>query len=133
MKHSMIILLFFFSVGVFAGESTYICEIKQIAELSDDGEITNKNIGDIYKSRAGNKFTIDRNSGDMIGHPFNTKSYKSINVLDKGSKENSFKSIVLSNPPNIWVMYIQVKEFSKSELKPFWGTEGGNLYSGLCE
>ena len=133
MKHIMVTILFFFSCGAFAGELTYICEIKQIAELSDDGEIISKNIGDIYKSRIGNKFTIDRNTGDMIGTPFTTKSYKTINVLDKGSKENSFKSIVLSHPPNMWVMYIQVKEFHKGKLKPFWGTEGGNLYSGLCE
>ena len=69
----------------------------------------------------------------MIGHPFNTKSYESINVLDRGSKENSFKSIVTSYPPNMWVMYIQVKEYHKGKYKPFWGTEGGMLYSGLCE
>ena len=49
-------------------------------------------------------------------------------ALDRGSKENSFKSIVMSHPPNLWVMYIQVKEFHKAKYKPFWGTEGGILF-----
>jgi hypothetical protein len=131
MRHIILILSLFLSFGALAGESTYICEIKEILELSDNGDLVKHN--GVYKSLIGEKFTIDRDSGEMIGLPFSTKSYKQVTVLDKGSKEMSFKSIVLSHPPNRWVMYIQVKEFAKGKLKPFWGTEGGNMFSGQCE
>ena len=131
MKHIIVSLLLFFSFSVFASQSTYVCEIKQIMELSDDGELI-KHSG-VYKSLVGSKFTIDRESGDMIGLPFTTKSYKTITVLNKGSNEMSYKSITISHPPNRWIMYIQVKEFVKGKLKPFWGNDGGNIFSGQCE
>jgi len=131
MRHIILILSLFISFGALAGETTYICKIAQVLELSNNGELVKHN--GVYKSLIGEKFTIDRDSGDMIGLPFSTKSYKQITVLDKGSKEMSYKSIVLSHPPNRWVMYIQVKEFTKGKLKPFWGTEGGNIFSGQCE
>lgn len=70
----------------------------------------------------------------MIGLPFSTESFKSVTVLNKGSKDNSYKAIVLSHKPNIWVKYIYVAEQEQEKRKPFWGTDDGNkIFSGTCE
>lgn len=130
MKYLTLILLIF-SFQINAGETTYICTINQILDLTNKGKMI-KHDG-IYKSLVGEKFTIDRNSGDMIGLPFSTKSYKDVTVLDKGSSSNSYKAIITSHPPNMWVMYIYVKEFTKGKMKPFWGTEDNKIFSGQCE
>jgi len=131
MKYIISIILIMFSFNSHATESTYICVVEQVLELSEQGKLLETK--GTYTSVIGNKFTIDRNHGDMIGYPFTTKSYKSITVLDKGSKENAFKSISISHPPNIWAMYIYVKEFQEGKYKPFWGNEGSYIFSGNCE
>jgi len=131
MKYIISIMLIIFSTQSFASESTYICVIGQVLELSDKGKLIETK--GTYTSVIGKKFTIDRNHGDMIGYPFTTKSYKKITILDKGSNANAFKSISISHPPNIWAMYMYVKEFQKGKYKPFWGNEGSYIFSGNCE
>ena len=131
MKYLLTLLFILFSLQLHSAESIYICTVDQVLELSDKG-ILEETKG-TYTSVIGKRFTIDRNSGDMIGYPFATKSYKSITVLDKGSTENAYKSISISHPPNIWAMYVYVKEFQKGKMKPFWGNEGSYIFSGNCE
>ena len=58
---------------------------------------------------------------------FTTKSYKQVTVLDQGSSDKSYKAIVTSHPPNMWVMYIYVTEQYRGKKKPFWGTDDGNI------
>lgn len=116
----------------FASPENYSCTIKQILELNEKGGFL-KHEG-IFKSLLGGIFTIDRNTGKMSGLPFSTESYKSIVVLDKGGKDNSYKAIVISHEPNIWVKYIHVAEQQPGREKPFWGTDDGNkIFSGFCE
>lgn len=137
MKYIFISLLFISSFCSLAGESTYRCTIKQIMDLSDKGEII-KHSG-VYKSSLGESFTINRISGEMDGSHFSTKSYRVKNILDKGSKEDSFKSIVTSKsptdiyPPHMWAIYIQVEEYKEGKYKPFWSISGSNIFSGYCE
>ncbi len=109
-----------------------MCTTKQILELSDNG-LMEKHTGD-YKQLIDKQFSINRKTGEMVGLPFTTKSYKEITVLDKGSSDNSYKAIVTSHPPNMWVLYIYVAELHRGKKKPFWGTDDGNkVFSGHCE
>lgn len=115
-----------------AGPDGYSCSIAQILELNEYGAFVEHK--GIFKNLLGEAFTIDRNTGKMADLPFSTESYKNITVLDKGSKENSYKAIVLSHEPNMWVMYVYVAEQKPGKKKPFWGTNDGNkIFSGLCE
>lgn len=132
MKPYFLILTFLFPSASIAGESTYLCTINQIMELSDHG-VMEKHAG-AYKQLVGQNFSINRKTGEMVGLPFTTQSYKQVTVLDKGGKKNSYKVIVTSHPPNMWVMYIYVAEHQQGKKKPFWGTDDGNkIFSGLCE
>lgn len=132
MKPYTLLLLLLLPGASFAGESTYLCTTKQILELANKG-LMEKHTGS-YEQLVGKQFSINRNTGEMIGLPFTTKSYKKITVLDKGSGVSSYKAIVTSHPPNTWVMYIYVAEQHRGKRKPFWGTDDGNkIFSGQCE
>jgi hypothetical protein len=121
-----------FSLSAKADLNSYVCEIKQVIEVNDNGLMV-KHVG-IYKDFIGKKFTIDRVSGVMIGDAFATTYDKTITVIDKGSKDNAYKAIVTSNPPNIWVKYIVVNEFHSTKIKSFWGTTDTNtILSGQCK
>lgn len=115
----------------FAGTDGYICTIKQIQTLDSSGKfIMTKGAW----SRIGDQFSINRDTGKIHGSAFSTKYFKETRVLSRGSKENAYKEIIVSNPPNIWVKYIYVKEFESSPEKPFWGSEDGYMiFSGICK
>lgn len=132
MKQYILFLILLFPLNSVAEESTYLCTIKQILELSDNGTME-KHLG-IYKQFFGKQFSINRDTGEMVGLPFATHSYKQVTVLDKGSNENSYKAIVTSHPPNMWIKYIHVAEHNQEKKKPFWGTDSGDkIFSGFCE
>jgi hypothetical protein len=125
-------MLLSFSLSAKADLNSYVCEIKQVIEVNDNGLMV-KHVG-IYKDFIGKKFSIDRVSGVMIGDAFATTYDKTITVIDKGSKDNAYKAIVTSNPPNIWVKYIVVNEFHSAKFKSFWGTMDTNtILSGQCQ
>ena len=125
-------LLLIFSLTTKAEHNSYTCLIKQVIEVKDNG-LMDKHEG-IYKGYIGKEFTIDRVSGEMIGDAFATTYDKTITVIDKGSKDNAYKAIVTSHPPNIWVKYINVNEFHSTKNKSFWGNSDTNtILSGQCK
>ncbi len=132
MKRHIPFLMLLFPLASLAGESAYLCTTKQILELSDNG-LLGKHTG-AHRQLIDKQFSINRKTGEMVGSPFTTKSSKQITVLDKGSSDNSYKAIVTSHPPNMWVLYIYVAEHHRGKKKPFWGTDDGNkIFSGHCE
>jgi len=132
MKRYIPFLMLLFPPSSVAGEHTYLCTTRQILELSDKG-MMEKHTG-IYEQLIDKQFSINRKTGEMVGLPFATQSYKKITVLDKGSSENSYKAIVTSHPPNLWVLYIYVAEHDRGKRKRFWGTDDGDkIFSGYCE
>jgi hypothetical protein len=132
MTRDIAFLVILFPLVSIAGENTYLCTIKQILELSESG-MMGKHTG-AYKQLVDKQFSINRNTGEMVGLPFSTQYYKQITVLDKGSSDNSYKAIVTSYPPNMWVLYIYVAEHNPGKKKPFWGTDDGDkIFSGYCE
>lgn len=132
MKRYILFLILVSPLASIAGESTYLCTTKQILELSDSG-VMEKHTG-AYKQLVDKQFSINRKTGEMIGLPFTTQTYKQVTVLDKGSSESSYKAIVTSHPPHMWVLYIYVAEHNRGKKKPFWGTDDGDkIFSGYCE
>lgn len=131
MSRYILLFVLLFPAALVAGESIYSCKINEILELSDQG-IMEKHIG-AYKQLIGQSFSVNRTTGEMVGLPFDTQASKQVAILDNGSKENSYKAIVTSYPPNIWVKYIYIAEHQQGIHKSFWGTDDGNkIFSGLC-
>jgi len=115
-----------------AGEDGYICEINEVRVLSDEGTLVESE--DFSKQFVGRNFSIDRNSGAMIGMPFSTSAFKSVSVLNAGGDGSSYKAMAQSPEPGKAAMYMYVAEHLKQREKPFWGTANGTqIYSGICE
>lgn len=93
-----------------AGVNTYICKIYQAVEMSDEGQIIRHR--GIWKSIIGSSFTVNRDTGKMIGLPFATDGWLGgVQVLNRGGKDNSYKAIVLSGKPNVSAKYIYIAEY----------------------
>ncbi len=120
------------STTALAGESGYICEIKEVRVLSDNGTTINSDEhSEQYEER---NFSINRQNGEMIGMPFTTSNFKDITVLDHGGESASYKAMATATEPTLSAMYIYVAEHFDGRDKPFWGTANGTqIYSGLCE
>ncbi len=115
-----------------AGEEGYICEIKQVRILADDGTmIENETTSEQFEER---NFSINRRTGEMIGMPFTTSAFKTVSVLNFGSEDSSYKAMAQSQLEGRAAMYIYVAEHFEDREKPFWGTANGtHIYSGICE
>ena len=132
MKNHLLVLSLLLPSAVMGGQSTYLCTVNQVLELSAKG-IMEEHKG-IYEVVVGQSFSVNRDTGEMLGLPFETKSYREVKVFDRGSAQNAYKATVISHPPNTWIQYIYITEFRGGDKKPFWGTEGGNMvFSGVCE
>ena len=115
-----------------AGPAGYVCTIDAIQELGMTGSFAPH--GGSYANLVGKTFSIDRRTGQVIGQPFTTGPNMEIRILDRGSNFDSYKQMIVLPPPNVWVRYIYVRAQIKSDRKPFWATDYGNLiYSGTCE
>lgn len=127
----LILSTLYLSSPACADAAGYNCKILEINKLGADGKFSQEN--GIYAQLIGKSFTVDRETGKTVGSPFSNDSYREVKVLDKGSSESSYKHIVISHEPNIWVQYLYVQEFEKGLDKPFWGTDDGNkIFSGIC-
>lgn len=116
-----------------ADVNSYTCKILQAIEMTNDGHMQ-KHKG-MWKSTIGKTFTVNRNTGEMIGHPFSTEGWLGgIKVLNRGGNGNSYKAMVISGAPNISIKYIHIAEYSEPPYKPFWGNGDDDvIFSGLCE
>ena len=110
----------------------YVCEIKSATSLNNVGEIVTSGASIVT---VGTKFSVNRNSGEVVGEWFSTEDFNDPLVLDRGDDEWSFKSVAVDRNRlgNGRLMYINVKEYADGKLKPFWAHRLGIIYSGMCE
>jgi len=115
-----------------AGVDTYMCNILQVVELSDEGHMVEHK--GIWKTRIGESFTVNRTTGEMVGLPFGTDAWLGgVKVLNRGGNGNGYKALVLSGKPNVSAMYIYIAEHNENPSKPFWGNGDDRvIFSGLC-
>lgn len=127
------LILCLLPMSPYAAENTYTCKILEAIEMTDDGYMQ-KHKG-MWKSTIGQTFTVNRNTGEMIGHPFTTDGWLGgTKVLNRGGNGNSYKAIVVSGGPNISIKYIHIAEYKEQLSKPFWGSGDDDvIFSGLCE
>jgi hypothetical protein len=117
--------------SVIAGDTHYTCIIISASRLTDEGTLASHSS---LKSTIGEKFTVDRETGRIIGGPLDNSHLK-IQLIDKGSREMSFQSFALSTQRS-HTIHIQIQEFQPAESKPFVGTTTlyyPGVYSGTCQ
>jgi len=123
------ILIIFVNVCAMAGELSYTCEVKHIYDLSSEGSLKPSGF---EKQMKGSSFSVSRVTGEIIGEVIPTLLAKSTHVVNKGSKEYSFRAVAdFDNQFQI----IVVEEFKKGALKPFVSSSmgGAGIVTGLCK
>jgi len=108
----------------------YMCEIKNVFEVSDEGTLRRYNGESAW---VGQKIAIDRHTGRVIGRMFDNDTASTIQILDHGSSEQSFKLLSVCKGAYIQTDFLTVNEYSKTPKKPFVGVRDSTTYSGLCD
>jgi hypothetical protein len=127
MKILLLLILLFPSFS-FAEQNQYVCEVFGEYNVNEDGIF--KEIDSLF---VGQSFTVDRDSGSVLGKPFATDKYATEHtVVLRGDESGKFKLISTFANPNI-IQILSIDEAVNGKAKPFWGTDSHFVFTGLCE
>lgn len=119
--------LLFISPSLFAYDD-YKCIISNILNSDVSG-----NLIEVERYSVGKMFTINRKTGLTSGALTNSFLNAPL-VLDRGSKDNSFKAITtMRNDITTNVYVLVVEEYIEGNQKPFIFINNTTVYHGLCE
>jgi hypothetical protein len=127
-------LLFTFGIAANSRASEdYRCTIERYSRAEGDSGPTYKMVQGAFM---GKQFTVDRSTGITIGALKNSVDSKP-QVVDRGSKDNSFKVVSAASPdefqPGSIVSALNVMEFVRGEMKPFNFMINDGVFFGTCE
>jgi len=124
----LLFLILLFPTFAVAGQNQYNCEVFGEYNVTETG-IFNP----VDSPSVGKRFTVDRDSGTVIGQPFATDKFGKANlVVHRGDNTGRFKLISTFANPNI-VQILLIDEPVDGKVKPFWGTDSLFVFTGLCE
>ena len=114
----------------FAGYDGYICTILQIQKVDDS---SGKFVKEVLST--GGRFTIDRDTGKIIGSFLSNGGYYLRKVQHRGGEGYGYNHIAIKNRDGRGeVQYVYVMEFAEGLKKPFLATlMNYMIVSGLCE
>jgi len=117
------------SASATAGPLAYTCEVLRVYDLSEKGTLKASGFEKFLK---GSLFSVSRVTGEIIGATVPTLLAKSTRVVNKGSTENSFKSVANFE---VNIQILQVQEFRDGSVKPFVvsSTSGADIFTGTCK
>ena len=112
-----------------AATLSYTCEVTNVYGLNDDGSLK---VSGFDKGMKGSKFSVSRVTGEIIGQVVPTIMANSTRVINKGSSENSFKTVADFGEQ---FQILEVQEFRKEDSKPFVSSSmgGAGVLTGLCK
>ena len=124
-----VILILCISIGAKASKFSYTCQVKEMYSLSDKGTLQESTFLAGSKNR---RFSVSRDTGEIIGPVMETYNAYSTEVISKGSRENSFIAVGKFKTTH---QFIEVEEYKKVDLKPFvaFSASFGDIVTGLCE
>lgn len=83
----------------------------------------------------GQKFVVSRETGEIVGGAMalnRRQGWKVLDVVDRGSAEQSFKLLAISSGRNTHVIYLEIKEFEPGPEKSFVHYSLFNVTTGTC-
>ena len=129
MKLTSCAILLLICTNLNAATLSYTCEVTNVYGLNDDGSLK---VSGFDKGMKGSKFSVSRVTGEIIGQVVPTIVANSTRVINKGSSENSFKTVAEFDEQ---FQILEVQEFRKGDSKPFVSssTGGAGIVTGLCK
>jgi hypothetical protein len=121
-----------------AGDFAYICEVRHIYNLQQNGSLETFPTSELEKLMKQSSFSISRETGALTGNSatLDTSLAKTTHVLNRGSKENSFEAIADFGDFKSGThpfQYIEVEEFNKAAEKPFVLLGQLGVITGVCK
>lgn len=128
-RASCSIALLVLSLGAGAAELAYTCEVEHVYDLADNASLE---VSGFEKTMRGGTFSVSRVTGEIIGQVVPTLMAASTRVVNRGSKENSFKAVADFEGQ---VQVLEVQEFKKDPAKPFIALSmgGAGIVTGTCK
>lgn len=125
-----------FCVGTVAAAPLrdYRCTVEQVITLRESTGLTVEEAG---RRSSPMEFTVDRNTGIMVGALKNSWGSYKPRIVDPGSTENSFKVVTIMDRTNSWgpgtsVEYLTITEFWDGPRKGFTFIDELGIYAGTC-
>jgi hypothetical protein len=112
-----------------ASPLAYTCTVTHVYTLNDSGALE---ISGFEKDMKGSSFSVSRVTGEIIGEVVPTLVAKSTRVVNKGTRENSFKAVADFGEQ---YQLLEVQEFMQGEAKPFVAASmgGAGIVTGTCK
>lgn len=114
-------------------QTDYRCVIERVEHMNNASSSVTEMFDRVY---IGKEFTVERRTGLMVGVLKNSSASTTPEIVDAGSKENSFKvvSIVRAGDagPGSAVVLLTVEEFAEGEKKPFLFVQTDIVFFGTC-
>jgi hypothetical protein len=111
----------------------YKCIIKQSLSLGKDGSTLPSASAAVFRNK---EFIVDRASGRTLGDTINSQGWHKIEVWDRGSSQQSYKSFYShsggADRPIPYFNLLQIEEFSDGDAKPFLLIQGTIMHTGFC-
>ncbi len=130
----------------YAGSIDYRCKITQSASQATRLDKNAPNLTDDLVTLKtaqkaigyGQEFTIIKRTGEISGSGWVSSAWaEKIMVINQGNNEDSFTELLMSPAQadgSRHSMYIEVKQYSIGETKPFLAFGyGGSVLSGICQ
>ena len=115
-----------------ANSNSFKCTVLDAASVSSEGKLDMTNgFVNIYKDKK-TEFVVDRGTGRRLSKLIsNHNLYGSPEILDRGSKSQSFKVLTIYKP-FVQVDYLYIKSWVDSPEKPFYFLSMDGLVTGTC-
>lgn len=106
------------------------CKVIDAVFLDDSGALTRP--GELTQQRVGKEFSVDGNTGVMVGAVKNSNAHGTPEVIDPGSEDQSFTVMTVYSPyRSVDLLSIQV--FAEGSVKPFlFRASFDQVLSGIC-
>ena len=134
------LLFFLFTLSPFSSQSLNLifnCTVKQVMLVGDDGLLIDKPDGDAGVAYIGSQFTVDRETGIILGKDISTKYARSISIIDQGSRYNSFRiSGVIKYMQSSTTFFLDIHVWKQALLNtefPFSGYFKWGHIAGVCK
>ncbi len=104
------------------------CTIKDSASPNSLGELVEDKV---YKSFQDRKFTVDRETGRMVGALKNHEYYGVPKILNVGSRKKAFRVITVYKP-SVNFEYLTIETYKDVQQLPFLFVSSSTVISGTC-
>lgn len=107
----------------------YTCEVLHVYDLADDASLKPSGF---EKTMKDSSFSVSRVTGEIIGQVVPTLMATSTRVVNRGSTEDSFKTVADFEGQ---VQVLEVQEFRQGTTKPFIASSmgGAGIVTGMCK